>query len=87
MNEFRNLIDHHHWPDTAQVFAKGLGQDDQVISTNRGQLHIEGVLVVVSRVLLLMRDELLRVHMSANNVVVDKVDHSDSVRPILELEV
>lgn len=87
MDELGDLVHQYHGPDASQVPRERLRQDNQIITADRGQLHIKRVLVMVSRILLLMGNQLLGVLVSADHMVVNEVDQTDAVRSVLELEV
>lgn len=87
VDELGDLVHQYHGPDASQVPRERLRQDNQIITADRGQLHIKRVLVMVSRILLLMGNQLLGVLVSADHMVVDEVDQTDAVRSVLELEV
>ena len=62
-------------------------QNDQIIAANGGELTLEGILVVVSVVLLFVGDELLGCLFAAADVVVYVVDQAEGVGAVTELEV
>ena len=74
-----NLGYKDHWTDSTELLREGLWQDDQVISTDRCQLNIESIFVIVSRILFIVTDQLFCMLLPAENIILNEVSKSLSV--------
>jgi hypothetical protein len=87
MHRLRYLGDEHHWSDTTILFTQGLWKDDEIISTDWGELNIECIFKVVSTILLIMRYQLLGMLLLADDVLFNKVGKPLRMRPMIKVEV
>jgi hypothetical protein len=76
MDCFTNLGDKNHGANTTHLPREILRQDNQVVSTDRGEVNDESILIVIGLILLVMTDQLFCMFLLANNVIVNEVRES-----------
>ena len=87
VNILRNLVTEHHWTNTSILFADNFWKNDQVVTTDGSEFHVEGVLVMVSTILLIVGYQLLSMYRLADQIFINEGGKPLGVRSMLEMEV
>ena len=87
VHELGNLVDQNHGTNATQRGGQGFWEDDKVISTDWREFNVECVFVVIGSALFIMANQLFRVLLPAQHVILDEIRQTKSMRPVFKLKI